>query len=209
MYRIDFRRALNRSEPPVLILSEPDTDKNRSLYQSKAAVRSETDICPLRMGVVVFCRIATVYSHCVCFLEPLSSSQGLTSLPTVVTPEGCPSSGTLSFRERVKTSLFELFKIGIGPSSSHKGGADGSDRKFVLDLESRDLLLKANLLRVDPYGSLAHTGKRHGTDTTILMGLYGEEPQTIDPSRSNLSSHSSFRSPAPAGEANDSLLRLG
>ena len=76
-------------------------------------------------------------------------------------------------------SIFDIFKIGIGPSSSHTVGPMKAAREFVDRLEQfADKLTK---LEVRLYGSLAYTGKGHGTDTAILLGLSGEEPQTIDP----------------------------
>lgn len=81
----------------------------------------------------------------------------------------------------MNTSLFELFKIGIGPSSSHTVGPMVAARRFALDLKSRELLARTNLLRVDLYGSLAHTGKGHGTDKAIMLGLCGAQPETVNP----------------------------
>jgi L-serine dehydratase len=78
------------------------------------------------------------------------------------------------------TSLFELFKIGIGPSSSHTVGPMVAARRFVLGLESASLHHTTNLVRVDLYGSLALTGQGHGADRAVLLGLYGAEPETVD-----------------------------
>jgi L-serine dehydratase len=80
----------------------------------------------------------------------------------------------------MRTSLFELFKVGIGPSSSHTVGPMIAARRFALDLEHNGLLLRTDLLRVDLYGSLALTGKGHGTDRAVLLGLCGAEPETVD-----------------------------
>jgi L-serine dehydratase len=80
----------------------------------------------------------------------------------------------------MNTSLFELFKIGIGPSSSHTVGPMVAARRFALELKSRELLSRTNLVRVDLYGSLAHTGKGHSTDKAIMLGLCGAEPETVD-----------------------------
>jgi L-serine dehydratase len=81
----------------------------------------------------------------------------------------------------VKTSLFDLFKIGIGPSSSHTMGPMRAARRFVLLLEEAGLLDGTARVQVELYGSLALTGLGHGTDRAILLGLSGEEPSTIDP----------------------------
>jgi L-serine dehydratase len=81
----------------------------------------------------------------------------------------------------VNTSLFELFKIGIGPSSSHTVGPMRAALRFTRELASASLLEKTAALNVDLYGSLALTGIGHGTDRAILLGLLGEAPDTIDP----------------------------
>jgi L-serine dehydratase len=79
------------------------------------------------------------------------------------------------------TSIFELFKIGIGPSSSHTVGPMRAARQFVQGLEAAGLLPKTSRVRTELYGSLALTGKGHGTDRAILLGLSGEIPDQVDP----------------------------
>jgi L-serine dehydratase len=81
----------------------------------------------------------------------------------------------------VNTSLFELFKIGIGPSSSHTVGPMRAALRFSRKLASTGLLPRTARLNVDLYGSLALTGIGHGTDRAILLGLLGEAPDTVDP----------------------------
>jgi L-serine dehydratase len=81
----------------------------------------------------------------------------------------------------VNTSLFELFKIGIGPSSSHTVGPMRAALRFSRQLASTGLLPRTAKLNVDLYGSLALTGIGHGTDRAILLGLLGEAPDTVDP----------------------------
>jgi L-serine dehydratase len=81
----------------------------------------------------------------------------------------------------VKHSLFELFKIGIGPSSSHTMGPMRAARRFVNELESTHLTSQTASIQVDLYGSLALTGHGHGTDRAILLGLSGHTPEGIDP----------------------------
>jgi L-serine dehydratase len=81
----------------------------------------------------------------------------------------------------VNTSLFELFKIGIGPSSSHTVGPMRAALRFLRQLESTGLLPRTAAVNVDLYGSLALTGIGHGTDRAILLGLLGEAPDTVDP----------------------------
>jgi L-serine dehydratase len=81
----------------------------------------------------------------------------------------------------LKTSIFEIFKIGIGPSSSHTVGPMRAARQFALELNDRRQLPGVSRVRVDLYGSLALTGKGHATDRAILLGLSGEVPDQIDP----------------------------
>jgi L-serine dehydratase len=81
----------------------------------------------------------------------------------------------------VNTSLFELFKIGIGPSSSHTVGPMRAALRFTRELAASHLLEKTAKVNVDLYGSLALTGIGHGTDRAILLGLLGEAPDTVDP----------------------------
>ena len=81
----------------------------------------------------------------------------------------------------MKTSIFEIFKVGVGPSSSHTVGPMRAARQFVLDLEDRGLLSSVTRVRVELFGSLALTGHGHATDRAVLLGLSGEAPETIDP----------------------------
>jgi len=78
------------------------------------------------------------------------------------------------------TSIFELFTIGIGPSSSHTVGPMRAARRFVNHLREQDLLGEVEILRCELYGSLGATGKGHGSDKAVLLGLEGEAPDTVD-----------------------------
>ena len=78
-------------------------------------------------------------------------------------------------------SVFDLFKIGIGPSSSHTVGPMWAALRFVQMLEKSGVLGHVERLQVDLYGSLALTGRGHGTDRAVLLGLSGERPDTVDP----------------------------
>ncbi|MBX5459964.1 MAG: L-serine ammonia-lyase [Steroidobacteraceae bacterium] len=78
-------------------------------------------------------------------------------------------------------SVFDIFKIGIGPSSSHTMGPMRAAREFVLGLKRDGLLGATQHVYVRLYGSLALTGAGHGTDRAILAGLEGAEPETVDP----------------------------
>ena len=78
-------------------------------------------------------------------------------------------------------STFDIFKVGIGPSSSHTMGPMRAAREFVLGLGQSGLLERTRSLYVRLYGSLALTGAGHGTDRAILAGLEGADPATVDP----------------------------
>ena len=77
-------------------------------------------------------------------------------------------------------SVFDLFKIGIGPSSSHTVGPMRAARMFALRLEHDGLLGATARVRAQLYGSLGATGKGHGSDKAVLLGLAGHEPDTVD-----------------------------
>ncbi|VVD97906.1 L-serine ammonia-lyase [Pandoraea pneumonica] len=79
-------------------------------------------------------------------------------------------------------SVFDLFKIGIGPSSSHTVGPMRAALMFVQGLERDGLLPQVASLRAELYGSLGATGKGHGTDKGVLLGFMGDAPDTVDPS---------------------------
>ena len=79
------------------------------------------------------------------------------------------------------TSLFDLYKIGVGPSSSHTMGPMRAACRFARELESKGELERAARVQVELYGSLALTGLGHGTDRAVLLGLSGNEPASIDP----------------------------
>jgi L-serine dehydratase len=80
-------------------------------------------------------------------------------------------------------SIFDLFTIGIGPSSSHTVGPMRAARRFAQRLERQGQLASTARVRVELYGSLAMTGKGHGTDRAVLVGLEGETPEEVDPAR--------------------------
>jgi len=81
----------------------------------------------------------------------------------------------------MKTSVFDLFKVGIGPSSSHTVGPMRAARQFVIQLQRARLLAATGRIKAELFGSLALTGVGHATDRAILLGLAGEEPERIDP----------------------------
>jgi L-serine dehydratase len=81
----------------------------------------------------------------------------------------------------VTTSLFDLYKIGVGPSSSHTMGPMRAACRFARELVSRGELDRVARVQVDLFGSLALTGLGHATDRAVILGLAGNEPATIDP----------------------------
>ena len=77
-------------------------------------------------------------------------------------------------------SVFDLFSIGIGPSSSHTVGPMRAAQKFVLGLKQDNLLGEVTRVKADLYGSLGATGKGHGSDKAVMLGLEGELPESVD-----------------------------
>ncbi len=78
-------------------------------------------------------------------------------------------------------SVFDLFKIGIGPSSSHTVGPMRAARQFAQRLHEAGLLTQTERVQSELFGSLGLTGKGHGSDKAVLLGLEGAEPDRIDP----------------------------
>ena len=78
-------------------------------------------------------------------------------------------------------SVFDILKIGIGPSSSHTVGPMRAALRFAESLQDETFLDQVDKLTVDLYGSLGATGKGHGTNKAVLLGLEGELPDQIDP----------------------------
>jgi len=78
-------------------------------------------------------------------------------------------------------SIFDLVKIGVGPSSSHTMGPMLAARQFLLDVQEAGMLERVERLGAQLYGSLALTGKGHCTDRAILLGFEGEVPRTLEP----------------------------
>ncbi|GAA1981056.1 L-serine ammonia-lyase [Amycolatopsis minnesotensis] len=97
-------------------------------------------------------------------------------------------------------SVFDLFSIGIGPSSSHTVGPMRAARTFVDGLVDEGLLEKTHRIKAELFGSLGATGHGHGSDKAVLLGLSGERPESVD----------TERVPAMVGEIRESgRLRLG
>ena len=80
----------------------------------------------------------------------------------------------------VPVSVFDLFSIGIGPSSSHTVGPMRAAGRFVASLNSDGLLTQTTRVRSELFGSLGATGHGHGSYNAVLWGLEGEDPETVD-----------------------------
>jgi L-serine dehydratase len=77
-------------------------------------------------------------------------------------------------------SVFDLFSVGIGPSSSHTVGPMRAARRFAVGLRDDGLLDSVTSVRAELFGSLGATGRGHGSDRAVLLGLSGEDPRTVD-----------------------------
>src|SRR5690606_33759103 len=87
-----------------------------------------------------------------------------------------------SYRDAMAVSTFDLYKIGIGPSSSHTVGPMRAAARFVEHwLDEPGRLHEVVRVRAEVFGSLALTGRGHGTDKAVLMGMEGHHPNSIDP----------------------------
>ena len=83
-------------------------------------------------------------------------------------------------RIRSAISVFDMLKIGVGPSSSHTLGPWRAALRFLDEVEAAGALTEVESVNVDLYGSLAKTGRGHGTGVAIMMGLRGEDPETCE-----------------------------
>ena len=115
-------------------------------------------------------------------------------------------------------SIFDLFKIGIGPSSSHTVGPMKAANQFMARLERLGVFDRTERVVVSLYGSLAHTGRGHGTDKALMLGLQGEQADTVDPDtiepalekiRSERRIHLLGRRSVPFHEIDDFRFRTG
>ena len=77
-------------------------------------------------------------------------------------------------------SVFDIFKIGIGPSSSHTVGPMRAAKRFAERLEADGVLGEVARVKVELFGSLGFTGKGHGSDKAIILGLEGDDPATVE-----------------------------
>ena len=97
-------------------------------------------------------------------------------------------------------SVFDLFKIGIGPSSSHTVGPMRAARLFALRLEHDGVAARMARVKAELYGSLGATGKGHGSDKAVLLGLAGHEPDSVDVERFPRCCKRSATRPAPLAQ---------
>ncbi|MCU7807270.1 MAG: L-serine ammonia-lyase, partial [Candidatus Thiodiazotropha sp. (ex Semelilucina semeliformis)] len=77
-------------------------------------------------------------------------------------------------------SVFDLFKVGIGPSSSHTVGPMLAAGQFIDQLNEAGDLQEMARIKIELFGSLGATGKGHGTDKALMLGLMGETPESVD-----------------------------
>src|SRR6478736_65876 len=78
-----------------------------------------------------------------------------------------------------RISVFDMLKIGVGPSSSHTLGPWRAAERFLKELRDKNLIEKIIRVKVDLYGSLSLTGKGHATDLAVMLGLSGQDPEYI------------------------------
>src|SRR6478736_8985882 len=78
-----------------------------------------------------------------------------------------------------RISVFDMLKIGVGPSSSHTLGPWRAAERFLKELRDKNLIEKTIRVKVDLYGSLSLTGKGHATDLAVMLGLSGQDPEYI------------------------------
>ncbi|MFZ0599575.1 MAG: serine dehydratase beta chain, partial [Flavobacterium sp.] len=76
-------------------------------------------------------------------------------------------------------SVFDMLKIGVGPSSSHTLGPWRAAERFLEELKNESILDQIKRVKVDLYGSLSLTGKGHATDLSVMLGLSGQDPEYI------------------------------
>ena len=78
-----------------------------------------------------------------------------------------------------RISVFDMLKIGVGPSSSHTLGPWRAAEAFLKELREKHLLSKTTKVHIDLYGSLSLTGKGHATDLAVMLGLSGADPEYV------------------------------
>ena len=102
------------------------------------------------------------------------------ALPSMSRQGSCVSADQRGQTGTVPVSVFDLFSIGIGPSSSHTVGPMRAAGRFVASLNSDGLLPQITRVRSELFGSLGATGHGHGSYNAVLWGLEGDDPETVD-----------------------------
>lgn len=87
---------------------------------------------------------------------------------------------TIKMVTHLMISVFDMFSVGIGPSSSHTVGPMNAAAEFVEELKNQQLIAKVTHVTTELFGSLGQTGKGHGSGKAVILGLLGERPETID-----------------------------
>ncbi|KAJ3578431.1 hypothetical protein NPX13_g2130 [Xylaria arbuscula] len=128
------------------------------------------------------CAPKTLHSRASVPVSQLKQARSFSVNNTNTDSHDSPQSGTYSEadHEHAVISTFDLFSIGIGPSSSHTVGPMRAGNIFVADLAEAGLLHKVHKIRICIYGSLALTGEGHMTPSALILGLEGADVETVD-----------------------------
>jgi L-serine dehydratase len=102
------------------------------------------------------------------------------SLATPTSPTAASSNARVTVHSQEHLSVFDMFKIGVGPSSSHTMGPWRATQRFLELLRQRGLFDKVTRIHCELLGSLSKTGKGHGTDVAVILALTGDDPVTSD-----------------------------
>jgi L-serine deaminase len=140
------------------------------------AKRSRVELNSFHLSSLVLCMLKYLKRSRLGKLIPRS----VVNYPTISNRYFSNTSSPPQNVQHAVVSTFDLFSIGVGPSSSHTVGPMRAAKIFIEDLIYLGILEKAKQLRVDLYGSLALTGVGHGTPNAILVGLEGDTPETVD-----------------------------
>ncbi|KAG0082637.1 hypothetical protein BGZ93_010614 [Podila epicladia] len=160
--RLTYQSAFNHSRPSINIAARISSSSSSPLLTLSKAIQS------------------SYFSTSARRFDPSLT----TPIPNPVVPEEAAREDTQPEDEtkHAVVSTFDLFSIGIGPSSSHTVGPMRAAKIFVDDLKEHNVLDKVVSLRIDLFGSLALTGIGHGTPDSILMGMEGESPESVETS---------------------------
>src|SRR3954470_5884368 len=143
------------------------------------------------LGVPPLARPPRLLSRCYRCGSPRTATRGFGSGrragSRTVLPEALQAAARMFRRarrqeetEQVTVSVFDLFRIGIGPSSSHTVGPMRAAGRFVTTLADEGLLARTSRVRAELFGSLGATGHGHGSYAAVLWGLEGEDPEKVD-----------------------------